>query len=98
MVETIFSIKGKKKSADVVFVDPRDCVFRTWWNIPAYFVTTSEGEFFSCPAEENCIEKAREEEGGHCFPIHPCCGGCLFETFCLRLYIDSNPSEKGMKE
>lgn len=40
----------------------------------------------------------REEEGGHCFPIHPWCGGCLFETFCPRLYIDFNPSEKGMKE
>jgi len=40
----------------------------------------------------------REEVGGHCFPIHPCCGGCLFETFCPRLYIDFNPSEKGMKE
>jgi hypothetical protein len=40
----------------------------------------------------------REEEGGHCFPIHPSCGGCLFETFCPRLYIDFNPSEKGMKK
>jgi hypothetical protein len=35
-------------------------------------------------------------EGGHCFPIEPECGGCLFETFCPKLYLDFNPSEKGM--
>lgn len=38
----------------------------------------------------------RKEEGGHCFPIEPQCEGCLFETFCPRLYVDFNPSEKGM--
>ena len=37
-----------------------------------------------------------KEEGGHCFPVEPQCEGCLFEAFCPRLYLDSNPSEKGM--
>ncbi len=38
-----------------------------------------------------------EEQGGHCFPIQPWCEGCLFETFCLKLCIHFNPSEKGMR-
>jgi hypothetical protein len=37
-----------------------------------------------------------EERGGHCFPIQPWCDGCLFKTFCPKLYLDFNPSEKGM--
>jgi hypothetical protein len=36
-----------------------------------------------------------EERGGHCFPIQPWCDGCLFKTFCPKLYLDFNPSEKG---
>lgn len=40
----------------------------------------------------------REEGGaGHCLPTEPLCEGCLFEAFCPRLYLDFNPSEKGMK-
>jgi hypothetical protein len=39
-----------------------------------------------------------EEQGGHCLPIQPWCEGCLFETFCPKLYVDFNPSENGMKE
>ncbi len=39
----------------------------------------------------------KEEEGGYCFPIQPRCEGCLFETFCLRLYFHLNPSGKGMR-
>jgi hypothetical protein len=39
-----------------------------------------------------------EERGGHCFPIQPWCDGCLFKTFCPRLYLDFNPSEKGMRD
>jgi len=39
-----------------------------------------------------------EERGGHCFPIQPMCEGCLFETFCPKLYLHFNPSEKGMRE
>ncbi len=61
MVKILSSVKGEKKSADVVFVDASDCLFSTWWNKPAYFVTTSEGEFFSCPDEETCVEKAEEQ-------------------------------------
>ena len=37
-----------------------------------------------------------EERGGHCFPTQPWCEGCLFQTFCPRLYLNFNPSEKGM--
>jgi hypothetical protein len=39
-----------------------------------------------------------EERGGHCSPIQPRCEGCLFETFCPKLYVHFNPSEKGMRE
>ncbi len=39
-----------------------------------------------------------EEQGGHCFPVQPKCNGCLFETFCPKLYLQFNPSEKGMRE
>jgi hypothetical protein len=39
----------------------------------------------------------KEEEGGHCFPTQPRCEGCLFETFCPRLYFHFNPSGKGMR-
>ncbi len=39
-----------------------------------------------------------EELGGHCFPIRPWCEGCLFETFCPKLYLDYDPAENGMKE
>ncbi len=39
-----------------------------------------------------------EERGGHCFPVQPRCEGCLFETFCPKLYVHFNPSEKGMRE
>jgi hypothetical protein len=40
----------------------------------------------------------KEEEGGHCFPTQPRCEGCLFESFCQKLYFQFNPSEKGMRE
>jgi len=38
------------------------------------------------------------EDGGagNCLPAQPQCEGCLFETFCPKLYSDFNPSEKGM--
>jgi hypothetical protein len=39
----------------------------------------------------------KEEEGGHCFPTQPQCEGCLFETFCSRLFLHFNPSVKGMR-
>jgi hypothetical protein len=38
-----------------------------------------------------------EEKGGHCFPVQPWCEGCLFKTFCPKLYLDFNPSEKRMR-
>jgi hypothetical protein len=39
-----------------------------------------------------------EERGGHCFPIQPRCEGCLFETFCPRLYLHFNPSQEGVRK
>ena len=36
-----------------------------------------------------------EEHGGHCFPVQPWCEGCLFKTFCPRLYLDFDPSAEG---
>ncbi len=38
-----------------------------------------------------------EGGGGYCLPSHPVCEGCLFGGFCPRLYLDFNPSERGMK-
>jgi hypothetical protein len=38
-----------------------------------------------------------EEQGGRCFPVQPWCEGCLFKVFCPKLYLDLNPSEKGMR-
>jgi hypothetical protein len=35
-----------------------------------------------------------EEQGGHCLPVQPWCEGCLFKTFCPKLYLDFDPSEK----
>lgn len=64
MLRTIFTVKGEKKSAKVLLVDPIDNVFLTWWNRPAYFVTTSSGEFFNCPDEQVCVEKAKEVTQG----------------------------------
>ncbi len=58
MLKILPSVKGKEKSAGIVFVDPSDCLFLM--NKPAYFVTPSKGEFFSRPDEETCIEKAME--------------------------------------
>lgn len=63
MLRTIFSIKGKKQSAEVVLVDPLGTTFQTWWVKQAYFVTTSTGQSLICPDEETCIEKAKEEAG-----------------------------------
>ncbi len=39
-----------------------------------------------------------EEGGGHCFPVQPWCQGCLFETFCPKLYVHFDPSEKRMSK
>jgi hypothetical protein len=46
---------------------------------------------------EEPIDWVGREEGGHCFPTQPRCEGCLFETFCPKLHVSFNPSEKGMK-
>jgi hypothetical protein len=64
MLRTIFSVKGKERSAEVVLVDPFNTTLPTWWARPAYFVTTSTDEFFACPDEETCIERAKEEVQG----------------------------------
>ena len=37
------------------------------------------------------------EDGGTCFPIHPQCERCLFNPFCPKLFLNIDPSEKGMK-
>jgi len=39
----------------------------------------------------------KEEEGGHCFSTQPRCEGCLFETFCPKLYFHFNPSGIGIR-
>ena len=39
----------------------------------------------------------RSRDGGYCFPTEPRCEGCLFEAFCPKLYVQFNPSEKGMR-
>jgi len=37
------------------------------------------------------------EDGGTCFPTHPQCERCLFDSFCPKLFLNIDPSEKGMK-
>jgi hypothetical protein len=37
-----------------------------------------------------------EGGGGYCLPAQPRCEGCLFETFCPKLYIGFDPSKKGL--
>lgn len=59
--ENHFSAKRNKKPGEVILVDPLDPIFLTWWTKPVYFITFSNGQFFSCPDEEACIEKAKEE-------------------------------------
>ena len=61
MSRTIFSIKGGDRWARVVLVDADNSVFPTWWNRPAYFVTTSDGGILSCPDEDRCIDAAIEQ-------------------------------------
>jgi len=39
----------------------------------------------------------RGEDGGTCFPTHPQCERCLFDSFCPKLFLNIDPSEKGMK-
>ena len=61
MLRTIFSVKGKKQPAEIILVDPLDTILPTWWAKPVYFVTFSNGQFFSFLDEETCIEKVKEE-------------------------------------
>lgn len=37
------------------------------------------------------------EDGGTCLPTHPQCERCLFCQFCPKLFLNIDPSEKGMK-
>ena len=34
--------------------------------------------------------------GGHCYPVNPSCGGCIFEAICPRKFLDFDPAEIGM--
>lgn len=34
--------------------------------------------------------------GGHCYPVNPSCGRCIFETICPRKFLDFDPAEIGM--
>ena len=58
-------VRGKYRSSSgiITLCLASDCLFPTWWNKQAYFVTTSEREFFSCADEKTCVEKAMEEVG-----------------------------------
>ncbi len=38
----------------------------------------------------------RNVAGGHCLPSQPQCEGCLFDKFCPKLYLQFDPSGKGM--
>ncbi len=47
--------------------------------------------------EEPMTWVGRVEEGGACSPTHPQCDRCLFDQFCPKLFLNIDPSEKGMK-
>lgn len=34
--------------------------------------------------------------GGHCYPLNPSCGGCIFGAICPRKFLDFDPAESGM--
>jgi hypothetical protein len=34
---------------------------------------------------------------GHCYPQNPSCGGCIFESICLRRFLDFDPAVLGME-
>ncbi|MEM2112294.1 MAG: hypothetical protein QXX08_10550 [Candidatus Bathyarchaeia archaeon] len=36
-------------------------------------------------------------KGGHCYPVHPNCCGCIFESICQKKLPDANPSFLGMQ-
>jgi hypothetical protein len=36
-------------------------------------------------------------KGGHCYPTHTNCGGCLFESVCRKKLLDTDPSFLGMQ-
>jgi hypothetical protein len=61
MLRTIFSVRGKKPSAEVIPVYPLDTIFPTWRAKLAYHVTISSRHFLAYPDEETCIERAKEE-------------------------------------
>jgi hypothetical protein len=46
--------------------------------------------------EAPMVGVGRNDAEGLCLSFHPRCAGCLFETFCPKLYLDFDPSEKGM--
>ncbi len=46
--------------------------------------------------EEPMTQLGANNEKGHCLPIQPRCQACPFESFCQKLFIDFDPSEKGM--
>jgi len=56
------------------------------------------------PQDPVKIEEPMTEVGmnggrmGHCFSVRPRCEGCLFETFCPKLYLQMDPAKKGMRE
>ncbi len=46
--------------------------------------------------EEPLTRLGHEGERGVCLPQNPQCPSCPFESFCPKLYLGFNPSEKGM--
>ena len=46
--------------------------------------------------EDPMTRLGTQEADGHCFPSRPLCEGCPFNGFCPKLFIEINPSEKGM--
>jgi len=46
--------------------------------------------------EDPMTRLGTQEEGGHCYPSQPLCEGCPFNGFCPKLFIEIDPSEKGM--
>jgi len=46
--------------------------------------------------EEPMNQLGAGDEGGPCSSVEPSCQHCPFESFCQKLYIGFNPSEKGM--
>lgn len=60
MVRTLYAAKGKRKSAEVICLSENDLTLPASRRELCY-VTTSDGDLFTCPYKETCVREAKSE-------------------------------------